>query len=202
MTKAASLTLASTFTGQPSQLSEDHLASFYDEAVYTLGALPYVLEMSLVAVSQDQFTFTFPDNFLVLQEVWHDDRALDPMTHDELLALSSQWQEHRGPPLAYTDENISLQQLRLYPTPPLPSDPLLLLHYGGAFGIDYPTGNVVMLATQFLQDLPSWLELPLILGMLAREYILESPHQDIAFAQGCAQVSQLLMSMLPTAPIT
>lgn len=202
MTKAASLTLASTFTGQPPQLSADHLAPFYDEAVYTLGALPYLLDMSLVAVTQDQSTFTFPDTFLVLHEVWHDDRALDIMTHAELLALSSQWQEHRGPPLAYTEENLSLRQLRLYPIPPLPSDPLLMLHYGGAFGLDYPTGNVVMLATQFLQDLPSWLELPLILTMLAREYMLESPHQDTAFAQGCAQVSQLLMRMLPLPPIT
>ncbi len=195
MTKALSLTLASTLS--LSQLSEDHLAPFYDEAVYALGALPYLLNMSLIAVTQDQSTFTFPDNFLSLLEVWHDDRALDSMTHAELLTLSTQWQEHKGPPLAYTEENLSLRQFRLYPIPPLPSDPLLMLHYGGAFGLDYPTGNVVLLATQFIQDLPSWLELPLVLGMLAREYALESPHQDMAFAQGCAHVNQLLMAMLP-----
>ena len=200
MTKAASLTLASALT--LFQLSEDRLSPFYDEAVYALGALPYLLELSLVAVTQDQSIFTFPDNFLTLLEAWHDDRALDHMTHAELQALSTQWQEHKGPPLAYTEENLSLRQLRLYPIPPLPSDPLLMLHFGGAFGIDYPTGNVVMLATQFAQDLPSWLELPLIFSTLAREYSLESPHQDQAFAQGCAQVGQLLMSMLPLAPIT
>lgn len=200
MTKAASLTLAAQLT--LNQLDSDRLSPFYDEAIYALGALPSLLEFSLITVTQDQSTFTFPDNLLTLLEVWYDDRALDPMTHAELQALSAQWQEHKGPPLAYTEENLTLRQLRLYPIPPLPSDPLLLLHFGGAFGIDYPTGHVVLLATQFVQDLPSWLELPLIFRMLAREYALASPHQDQAFAQGCAQVGQLLMAMLPLAPLT
>ena len=200
MTKAASLTLASTLA--LTQLSEDRLAPFYDEAVYILSAtMPYLLTMQLIPLVQDQSLVTFPDATVNLLEVWYDDRALDAMTHAELLTLDTQWQAHHGPPLAYTDEHLSQGFFRLYPIPPLPSDPLLMLHYGGAFGLDYPTHNVVLLATQYQQDLPSWLELPLILSMLAREYMLESPHQDIAFAQGCTHVHQLLMSMLALAPI-
>lgn len=200
MTKAIALTLASTLT--LAQQTEDHLSPFYDEAVFVLGRLPYLLQLVLVPVTQDQAIFTFPDDALNLLEVWHDDRALEPMTHAELASFDIQWQEQHGMPLAFTEENLSKTQYRLYPVPPLPSEGLLLAHTGGAFGLDYPPGNVVLLATQYQQDLPSWLELPLILGMLAREYALESAHMDLDFARGCLRMSQALMGMLPLADIT
>ena len=264
MTKPAALTLASTLT--LAQLSEDRLAPFYDEAIYALGALPYLFTLSLAThdllalgvfpalpgdiapyrttageavffalpgdiypfrtesgvgvifalpgnplgaplqtVDDDFFQhperFPFPDDALVLHEVWYEDRALDAMTHDELTALAVQWQAHSGPPIAFSVENLSLREFQLYPAPTIPSDPLLMLHFGGAFGIDYPSGNAVVLATRFLLDIPSWLELPLIYGMLSREYALESDHQDLDFAQGCAHVAALLFSMLPMASI-
>jgi hypothetical protein len=199
VTKAATLDLASVLA--LNQLDAAHLAPFYDEAVYALGALPYLLALDLVGVSQVDGISSFPDAALTLQEVWYGDRALDPMTHDELSALAVQWQEHYDTPLAFSVDNLSLRRFRLYPIPVLPSAPLIMNHFGGAFGIDYPSGNAVTLATCFLQDLPSWLELPLIYMMLSREYMLESDHQDLDFAHGCAQVGTALLGMLPLAPI-
>ena len=145
--------------------------------------------------------YAFPASALTLYEIWYEDRGLDMMTHDELNALAVQWQEQRGSPMAYSVDNVSLREFKLYPTPVIPGDPLLMLHFGGAFGIDYPSGNAVLLATQFLLDIPSWLELPLIYMILAREYALESDHQDTDFARGCAQIGTLLFSMLQLAPI-
>jgi hypothetical protein len=199
MTKAASLDLASVLV--LAQLSPDRLAPLYDEAIYALGGLPYLLNLALVSVNQTSGISSFPDNALALQEVWYEDRALDMMTQDELSALAVQWQEHHGAPLAFSVENLSLRQFRLYPIPTTPSDTMVMSHFGGAFGMDYPSGNAVLLSTQFLLDVPSWLELPLIYMILAREYALESDHQDLAFAKGCAQVGTLLLSMLTLAPI-
>lgn len=200
MTKVASLTLASLLT--PDQLAVDRLTSFYDEAAYALAALPYLMDVTLVDGIKDTGLLTFPNGFLNLLEVWYEDRALERMDSDELDQLTRQWESAYGTPLAYTTDDVDLHQLQLYPVPRLNSDAPLLTHYGGAFGLDYPSGHVVLLATQIIRDLPSWLELPLIYSMLAREYALESDHQDLLFAKGCAEVSLLLMSMLPLPSLT
>lgn len=200
MTKAASLTLASLLTLD--QLSEDRLSPFYDEAAYALAALPYLMDVVLVDVTKDIGLLSFPTDFLHLLEVWYEDRALESMTTDELDMLTRQWESAYGAPIAFTTDQIDLHTFQLYPVPRLTSSDLLLTHYGGAFGLDYPAGHAVLLATQIIRDLPSWLELPLIYSILAREYALESDHQDLSFAQGCAEVSVLLMAMLALPSIT
>lgn len=193
MTRASSLTLASQLT--LSQLSADRLAPFYDEAIYALGALPYLIEATMLDVNANQSIFTFPETTLALLGCWYDSRTLDLMSYADLRAMSPFWQDEQGYPVAYTEENLSLRQFRLYPAPTEPGesrgfDP------GGPFGEANPSFHVFTLGTIFQQDLPSWLELPIILNLLAREYALESPHRDAAFAQGCAQLAHMFLTML------
>lgn len=193
MSKSSTLALCSTLTlGQtpPSQFSH-----YYDESIYALGALPYLFEAARLPVDPLQALFLFPDNFLTALSIWYDNRTLDFMSHAELLALSPTWQDHRGPPVAYTDDNLSLRTFRLYPIPEDPSQPMVSI-LGGPFGQSYPLFNAVLLGTVFRVDIPPWMELPLIYSILARDYARESPYQDLTVSSACMQVSQLLMGML------
>lgn len=193
MTKASTLTLTSQLA--LSQVTEDQLAPFYDEAIFALGTLPWLLEATLLSVTSDQASFTLPATTLTMLQCWYDNRTLDRMTHAQLLALTPRWQEERGFPIAYTEEHLNLRTFRLYPLPAQPSESMTSI-LGGPFGEAFPGSNVAVLGVIQQQDLPSWLELPLALTLLAREYMRESPHRDPDFAHGCQQVASILMDML------
>jgi len=45
-------------------------------------------------------------------------------------------------------------------------------------------------------DLPSWMDVPLALGVLAREYERESDHRDAVFAAACRQMSSTLLALV------
>jgi len=193
VTKAATLALTAQLT--LGQLAASLFSHYYDDAIYALGGLPYLCDTTLLDVIPGQATFTLPDPSINLLDVWYDNRTIDPMTHAELLALSPRWEDERGFPVAYTSEHMDVRTFRLYPLPMVPSDPLQSATVN-PFGPFAPLNHVTVVATAFHSDVPSWLELPIVFLLLAREYARESPHRDPQFAQGCQRVAQLLMDML------
>src|ERR1700694_4635472 len=122
MSKSTTLALASTFTLD--LIGPDDPSSYYDEAIYALGALPYLLETTLLDVLPGQATFQFPESALTPLELWYDNRTLDYMTHAELDALTPTWRDQLGSPIAYTDTNMSLRTFQLFPRPSVPSTPM------------------------------------------------------------------------------
>ena len=83
------------------------------------------------------------------------------------------------------------------PAPPPPTDllsPVIPLH-GAPFGLDYPVDTLAVLASQRRTDLPDWMDLPLALAVVAREYARSSPHMDKVFAGAARQLAALFLSM-------
>lgn len=199
MSKAAALALAQALS--LSIASNTDLDYFYTEAVYALGALPYIVEASLIALDPLQATFVFPETGLIPLAVFYHDRVLDYMTREQLQSVHPEWLDARGWPLAYTDDDLSERTFRLYPLPTQPSDPYIPLFFD-PLGRDYPAYNVLLLHTQFVEDVPVHLELPLIYSCLAREFARESVHMDAAWAERCVRIAALLMRRLQLPGIT
>lgn len=176
------------------QVEADQLSLTYDETIYALGALPFLVELNLLDVTSEQALFTFPEHALQMLACWYDTRILDYISQAQLESVSSYWQNVKGTPVAYVDENISLEVFKLYPLPDLASEPPTSI--GSPLGQNYPRGHVAVLSTVFVQDVPLWLELPIALLILAREYARETPHMDLDFSKGCQTLGNVLMNML------
>ncbi len=53
-----------------------------------------------------------------------------------------------------------------------------------------------MIATETRDGYPEWLNLPLALLVLAREFARESDHRDPAFSTACAQLGKVALAMV------
>jgi len=193
MTRQAVLDLCSALT--LGQLSADTFAQYYDDAIYALGSVPYLVQPYQVPVDLQQGRFDYPDGAIELLDLWYDARHLDQMAQPQLDAMHPNWQDHRGYPVAYTTDSLDLLAFQVYPVPDMPSAPPLFPQ-SLQWGEHYPLYHVSMLATAHQVDLPVWMELPIAYQLLAREYGRESPHRDPVYAAACQQVSALLMDML------
>ena len=191
MTKASTLSLASQMT--LSQIQGSLLATFYDDAINALGALPYLFQSTLVSLSPGQSLVPYPQDAINPLSIWYDTRDLDLLTNDELMAINPRWPDDITTPLSYSLDSIPLRTLTLYPRPSWTSDPVPA---SDPFGPDFPRNCLTFLGTTFMQDIPEWLELPILFALLAREYQRESPHKDPQFALACQRLAATFMDYL------
>lgn len=193
MSKVTALALAQALS--LNQVIPERLDYFFQESVYALGALPFIVEATLLPVDPLQATFSFPDEALAELAVFYHDRVLDFMSISQLTAANPYWALERGWPVAYTTDDLTERTFRLYPVPELPSDPYIPF-FMDPLGRDYPAYNALLLHTRFLVDPPVHLELPLIYASLTRAFGNESTYRDPLWAEGCAKLAALLLEML------
>ena len=191
MTKAATLTLASQMT--LGQIQGSLLSTFYDDAINALGALPYLFQSTLVSLTPGQSLVSYPQDAINPLSLWYDTRDLDLLTNEELMAINPRWPDDVITPLTYTLDSVPLRTLTLYPRPSWASDPIPITD---PFGPAFPRNCLTFLGTTFMQDIIEWLELPILFGLLAREYARESPHKDLQFASACQRLATTFMDYL------
>jgi hypothetical protein len=193
MSRATTLTLTQDFAAGLADVTS--IDRYYDDVVFQLGAQPWLTESTLVAVDEDTATYSLPDKAVRLLHLFYDDAHLMEESLDTLSWQHPDWRDQRGRPLGYTRLGETARTIRLWPTPDVSSKDFIFL-MGAPFGRDFPEYAVVMLHTEVRDDLPAWLELPVALRVLAREFSQESDHRDTTFAEAATRLADTFMEML------
>lgn len=167
-------------------------SALYDEAVLALHGRPLLVGMTFLEHDAENSVYDVPDAALELLAVFYDDRQLSSMTRQAIESIQPDWRDRRGPPRAFVTETEGDRRFRLWPVPDTASTPESFV-FGEPFGRDYPGYILVVLATEARRDVPAWLELPLALEVLGREFARESNHRDPVFAGACAELAVLLL---------
>ena len=130
----------------------------------------------------------------VLATFW-DDRALARAKIDELRWQDAQWRDTLGTPAVWVQAEETTESFRVVPTPDVGSAAFTYdsnTHLGAA----YPPHALAVVATESRPSYPEWLNLPLALLILEREFLRESDHRDPAFAGAAGQFGRLLLAMV------
>ena len=135
-----------------------------------------------------------PTAVRVLATFW-DDRALARTRIDELRWTEVQFRDAVGTPVAWVQAEETTEQFRVSPTPDVGSTAFT---YDSAthLGAGFPPNALGVIATETRADYPTWLNLPLALLVLAREFSRESDHRDPAFAQACGELGRVALAMV------
>lgn len=193
MSKASVVALALELSqGQGSPTNLDQL---YDDIVVDVAQRSLFNVLETMPAVAGTATYQRPDRIAEVLGLFYDDTMLSLVTLRELEAVNPQWRDHAGRPVAYLIEDLSHETFQLYPVPVTGSTPVIPVH-GAPFGLDYPSDTIVVLGSEKRQDMPEWMDLPLALLLLSREFGRPSQHTDKVFAGACRTLGALLMLMV------
>lgn len=193
MAKADVLQLIQDISSQ--QADATAIDRYYDDVVRDLGQRPWLTQATLISITANTAIYTPATSVIRILGTFYDDRVLISATPREMESISSTWRDARGTPIAYVNEDEGAKDFRLYPNPEVTSKDFIFL-FGSPFGLDYPEYAVAIVHTETRTNLPAWLEMPVAFEVLAREFMRESNHQDVAFAKTCKQMADLLLSLV------
>ena len=177
MSRADVLQLVQDISAEQSDDTE--ATRFYDDVVRDLGFYELLTDAESKTYSphDDGLYQMSPDAMRILEIAWNK-RRLDRASEFALRALyGASWQLKRQDPVAVTEWSESAGLLRLAPWPTQP-------------------GVVDVIKTQTRENLPYWLELPVALMIIGREFRRESNHQDIKFADAANELGALFLMLL------
>jgi hypothetical protein len=180
MSKADTLALATLLAGP--DVDQTLLDRFYQDVVWEFGQAELLVQPAYIGVTAGTGEFQLPARGVRLLTVFYEDEELGPLRLTDVAALDPHWRDAQGHPLAYIVDDVTARGFRLYPIPDMSSKP------GGE-------GVVVVFYTEAPDDVLAWLELPIALTILAREYVRESDHRDPAFAAHCQGMATALLSL-------
>ena len=173
------------------QADPNAASRFYDEIVRDFGRAPYLVNASLVALAAGATGFTLPASAVAILAAFYDDDELVPAMQQELALVNPQWRDERSAPSVYTAENETSREYVLYPRPGAATKDFIFL-FGAPMGVDFPEYAIGVVHTETREDVLPWMELPLALFILTREYLRESPHRDPMFAEACQRLGNLM----------
>lgn len=171
------------------------LDQMYDDAMFDVASQAVFNAVDFVAATPGQAVYARPPDATDILAVFYDDTMLSLVTLRELETIRPAWRAWSGRPVAWLIEDQSNDEFRLFPSPVTTPDPLIPL-YGAPFGLDYPRDTIAVLASQRRTDLPDWMDLPLALMVVAREYARPSPHADKVLAGAARQLAALFLGMV------
>lgn len=171
------------------------LPLFYNDVMNQLGPQDWHTNAVPVTFAENTSTVNLPSTLLDLLQLVYDDTVLSELSYRELEALNPGWRNVKGTPRAYTTEAETVKTVEVFPVPTQTSPPIIPVH-GQPTGQDYAPGNgIVFMAEYRTAELP-YITLPFALKVLAREYVRESDHQDVAYATLCDNFATMLLEML------
>jgi hypothetical protein len=177
---------------------------FYD-IIHDLGDREVLLDATLTPVDPTSTThpvYPIPETAVKLFGVFYGERYLARATLLEVEAFAGiNWRDIRGEPFAFVVESENERYFRLFPNPQEPTD-ALVFPTGVPFGLDYPRNAMAVVASMIRDDIPEWLELPITMEIMGREFARESDHKDNEFAQICKAAAQLFFGMMGVAAAT
>jgi hypothetical protein len=179
MSKADTLALATLLAGP--DVDQTLLDRFYRDVVWEFGQAELLVRSTVIPVTAGTGEFQLPERGVRLLTVFYDDEEIGPLRLTDVASLDAHWRDARGRPLAYIVDDRSARGFRLYPIPDVASK----------------TGiyEVTAFHTEAPDDVLVWLELPIALTVLAREYVRESDHRDPVFAASCQNMATALLGL-------
>lgn len=167
----------------------------YFDIVAQWGDGPELLTNASQVAINPTTEFQIPSSIINVIGMIYDDRELGELTLRELEMLNPEWRNATGKPSSYTNVAESAKTFALYPTPRVATSPMLGVS-GEPLGADYPTNSIAVIHTEQRQDVMYYLELPLALLILEREFSRESDHRDTDFAQLAGDFGRALLTIL------
>lgn len=159
-------------------VDQTEIGIFYDEVVRELGFNEILTGTELVPVKAGNPEYILVEDTMRALEFHANGGRLDPIDITSLQSVFGVgWRTRTGTPLGYTQEEENEKTFRLVPSPT-------------------QDDTITVIRTEARTDVPVWLELPIALDVLGREYQRESDHQDVAFAQIARQLSLLLFKLV------
>ena len=177
MTRATVLALIDSFSADQSEDTEASV--LYDEVIRELGFYEVLTtrEDQFLPISANGIYQLSPDTMRVLEVAWNQRRVDRSSEFSIRSAFGANWRSLRGQPVAVTVWEESANTIRFIPQP-------------------NSGGTVTLIKTETREDLPYWLELPVALMVLHREFIRESNHQDVDFAKLAFELGKLFMGLV------
>lgn len=177
MSKATVLQLATDLS--LGVADQDEISNYFDEIVREIGFREIFVNVEPITVNADQATYAFSGDHVIVLEVHHNDTGrLSPSSGVSLrAAVGANWRLRRGVPNAFTQDEVSSNELRLFP---IPSGP----------------GLLAVVQTIEVDDILEYLELPVALEILHREFMREGSHQDVEFAGVARTLSQFFFTLI------
>ena len=190
MARAGVESLALTIANSVGDTNE--ITRIYDDVVFDLGRGEIITQLGLIAGVSGTASYAFPSAAIEILGVFYDDTELRETTIAELDTFMSQWRDMTGRPIVYLLEGEDERTFRLIPTPVDSSGSVA----GLSFGADYPTHGIGVIYTEDRTDLMTYLELPVAVGIAAREMRNVTNHQDLKTSEAFSAIADILFSMV------
>ncbi len=175
--KADILTLAKLIA-LTTEVNDTNLNDYFDEAVRALSDSQVFVGFKVVQAVNGTAKYAYPTNALrVLTVLWHDKELTETSTQ-QLDAVNRSWRATTGTPTCWMEEHVDERQVRIYPIPDTTGDAA-----ADNWGATYPDNDLVFVTVDSATTIPDWIDIPVALGMLAREFSRESKHRDPRLAQ-------------------
>ena len=176
MSKATTLTLVDNMGLGDTTNAETSI--HYDDIVRELGYQVILTEAGSTSQVSGTPTYTPPANTIRVLEIHGGYGIIDQTSYFELKnLLSPRMRDRVGRAIIWCHEHESNKDFRLTPTP-------------------NESDTLTVFVTQYQSTVPTWMEMPIALEILHREYTRESNHQDIDFAMLCRRLATMWFSLL------
>ena len=177
MARADVLQLVDDLLLKPEETSDAE--TFYDDVIRELGFREFLTGTRDQSVEAKDPEYTIGlDTIRVLEAHTRDTGRLNPASGQALRAsYGSTWRQRTGSPCHFTRTDESSNVLRLFPVPDC-------------------AGTLTIIRTEFRNDLPYWLELPVALEIASRLLIRESANQDLAWASQAKRLANVLFELV------
>jgi hypothetical protein len=160
------------------QANATEAAIFYAEIIRELGFIELLTGTETIAVHAGTSSYTLATDTIRALEFYNTSGFLTKAAYRGLGALfGSSWRNRTGSPLAVTVEDENNNSFSLVPSP------------------NYDD-TLTVIRTETRTDVPVWLELPIAMEILNREFLRESDHQDIEFAGLAKMIANLLFNLV------
>ena len=193
MPKASVLSLVTDLGGAQAQSPQTE--RLYDDLMQTVAGGALFNVVTLLPVTAGTAEYTLPAPGVKLAGVFYDQGMLSRARKRDLEAVDPAWRDRRGHPAAFIIDDLSRRTFRLYPQP-VQTNTAFIFSVGAPFGIDHPVDAVAVIHSVAKSDLPVWLDLPLALLLIGREFGRDSDHRNPEFAQACQAIGKALLDMV------
>lgn len=172
------------------------IETYYDDMMVDAGRWGISTECRLLETVRGTAEYAFPADSVREYAIFYDDIMLSRMELRDLEAIFGPlWRQRQGRPAAYVMQDMPEHQVRIAPTPDAASVDFSFI-FGAPVGRDFPARSLGVILSVTRQNLPAWLDLPLALSILSREYERESAHRDMAFAAASRGMATQLLALV------
>ena len=196
MTKAPILSLVNSLANFP--IDGDLLDVYYDDVLVELGRMTNtpLTANELQPVVANTHTYSIPDKMISILHAFHSSKSLISSRTQDVDAYVNEWRDDTGTPFTVLIDELSGKTYRLFPIPDTSSDDFFFIT-GTPMGTDFPDNAVTLIYSELRDDdILDFLGLIIALQILSREFIRQSDHRDVLFAQSCNDVAKLMLTFI------